>query len=120
MPLDGLDIGLLPERFAFSRAMHASRSPAGTYWQTAVGSSARLAGTRLVSVEPDVVPPDVAPVLPGLRYVPPVCAAAVAATPSATASAKAFSCIIDMLDLIEGMQIARARRGPCASVSYQI
>ena len=41
----------LPERRAFSRAMHASLSLAGTLAQVAVGSSGRFAGTR----SPDVV-----------------------------------------------------------------
>jgi hypothetical protein len=42
--LDPLDIGVLSLFFAFSRAMHASRSAAGTLAQTFCASRSRLAG----------------------------------------------------------------------------
>ena len=93
----------MPERFAFSLAMQASRSLVGTFWQIFVGSSARFAGTRSPVVEPEVAPPGVAPVLPLLGVVPPVCAVAAVAVPKAIASARVFSCIMVMLSLLVWM-----------------
>ena len=108
LPLDAPDVEPVPERRAFSRAMQASRSAVATFWQIAVGSSARLAGTRLLVVlEPDIEPPVVAPLVPLvplvpllLPDVPPVCAVAAAAVPSATANAKALSCIMFICRLL--------------------
>jgi hypothetical protein len=119
LPLECPAIGVAPERFAFSRAMHASRSLAGTFWQIIVGSSARFAGTRS-PVVPDVVPAGVAPVLPLVPpAVPAVCALAAAAVPSAIASAKVFSCIMVMPSLLVWMNQRHAKRDPGASMPRQ-
>ena len=102
VPVDNPVVELLPERRAFSRAMHASRSAIGAFWQIIVGSPARLAGTRLpvvglLVVDPGVMPdmPDVAPLLP--PEVLPVCAVTAVAVPSAMANANALSCILVMI-----------------------
>jgi hypothetical protein len=114
-------LGEAPERRAFSRAMHASFCAEGTFAQSATGSSARFAGTRLVvelplvpelpgmllpdPMAPDDVPPDVAPpdvaapdvVAPDVPValdepVPEVCAVATIAVPSAIAKASCLRC----------------------------
>jgi hypothetical protein len=65
VPFDIPVVEPVPDRRAFSRAMHASRSADGTFWQSIVGSSARLAGTRLVVVGAAFMPdvPVVAPLV---------------------------------------------------------
>ena len=80
--------GAVPERRAFSRAMHASLSVAGTLAQAAVGSSGRFAGTRSPDFVPAVAVEPVAGTLPGLLPVgAAVCAIAPKDIPSAIATA---------------------------------
>lgn len=99
---------------ACSRARHASSWPLGASLHNVIASSVRLAGMRLPVVVPDVVAPEdmpLDPLLPdALPDVPPVCAVAAIAVPSATATASAFNCIIAMLSLLVEVKL-RDRSG---------
>ena len=87
----------LPERRAFSRAMHASLSLAGTLAQVAVGSSGRFAGTRSPDVVAVVAVEPAAGALPALVPVGALlCAIAPKDIPSAIATAIVLECLFAM------------------------
>jgi NADH dehydrogenase len=70
-------------------------------------------------VEPELVAPDDAPLVPPLPYELPDCAVAATAVPSATATASAFNCIIAMKSLLVEVKFARSKRDPGASIPSQ-
>jgi hypothetical protein len=87
----------VPERRAFSRAMHASLSLAGTVAQAAVGSSGRFAGTRSPDVVPVVAAEPAVGAVPALLPVGAlVCAIVPKDMPSAIAAAIVIECFFIM------------------------